>query len=453
MTIRLAIVGRPNVGKSTLFNRLTGRKLALVDDQPGVTRDYQEGYTHFGDLDLTLIDTAGLDCQSQEGLPLSVRKITEQAVNQSDICLFMIDARSGVLSADNEVADYLRRQNKPIILAANKCEGNPKSSFAYESYSLGLGEPLLISAEHGEGMGELIQSIQQISADVAPLNTSSPINETIINDSNQPLRIAFVGRPNSGKSSLINRIICTDRLLTGPTPGVTRDSISIHTDWDGLNVRIHDTAGLRRKAKISNKIEKLSVADSLRSVRFAEIVVVVLDSKISFESQDVRIADMAEREGRSVVLAINKWDLISKKRQYFETLNHLFEKRLPNLRGAELIPVSALTGYGLNNLKSAVGRTWEIWNRRVSTGQLNRWLEEMKSAHPPPAPQGRRIRLRYMTQVKSRPPSFVIMCSRPRDLPTEYLRFLKNGLREDFGLKGVPIRILLRSQSKDNPYI
>lgn len=452
MPLKLAIVGRPNVGKSTLFNRLTGRRLALVDNRPGVTRDYREGAAQLGDINLTLIDTAGFDCQSQQGLSLSIKQITEQAVSQSDICLFLFDARVGVLATDNEVAGYLRKQNKPIILVANKCEGNLNKSHIHEAYSLGFGEPLKISAEHGEGIGELICALHEVTVNSANLESPQLSWKTNELTSENPLKIAFVGRPNSGKSSLINKIIGADRLLTGPTPGVTRDAISILTNWKGLDVRIHDTAGMRKRAKVVDKIEKLSVGDGLRSICFAEIVVLVLDSEIPFESQDVRIADLVEREGRSVVIAANKWDLIENKQHHLQHLNELFVRRIPNLRGACLIPVSALTGFGLYKLNQTISKTWNIWNRRVPTSHLNLWLEEIKSSHPPPAPGGRRVKLRYITQIKTRPPSFVIMCSKPRDLPTEYLRFLKNGLRDSFGLEGVPIRIILRSQSEDNPY-
>ena len=450
--MKLAIVGRPNVGKSTLFNRLTGQRLALVDNRPGVTRDYRESAARLGNLELTLIDTAGLEYQGRDELHKSVRQITRRAVDEAEMCLFLFDARVGILAADNEVAEYLRRQNKPVVLVANKCEGSAYQTFVDEAYSLGFGEPVQISAEHGEGLGDLATAIVK-TARMYFLHESGVLSEKkAVNEEYEPVRIAVVGRPNSGKSSLINRIIDADRLLTGPTPGVTRDAISVYANWHGISVRFHDTAGMRKRAKVTDKIEKLSVADGLRAVRFAEIVVVVLDSVFPFESQDVRIADLAEREGRSVVFAANKWDLVKDRKLGLSRLNELLEERLPNLRGAKLVPVSAKTGFGLKHLNSAVNKSWQTWNIRVSTGNLNRWLEEMKVAHPPPAPRGKRIRLRYMTQIKARPPSFVIMCSKPRGLPTDYMRFLKNGLRDSFGLNGVPIRIFLRSQSEDNPY-
>ncbi len=447
MRPRLAIVGRPNVGKSTLFNRLTGRRLALVDNRPGVTRDYREGAMQIGDLDMTLLDTAGLDNAAQVGLELSILQITRQAVAQADICLFLVDARAGILATDEDVAHYLRQQDKPVLLVANKCEGNLGNSLVHEAYTLGFGEPLRISAEHGDGIGELITALARI----AVRDTTDDVSAAP--DAQPPLRIAVVGRPNSGKSSLINRILGTDRLLTGPMPGVTRDAVSIFAHWEDTHIRIHDTAGMRKKSRVTDKIEKLSVADGLRAVRFAEIIIMVLDSEVPFESQDVRIADLAEREGRAVVFAANKWDLVRGRRYHLETVRELLERRLPHLRGAELIPVSAKTGFGIKRLHAAVESTHMKWNLRVSTGKLNRWLEEIKAAHPPPAPGGRRLRLRYISQIKARPPTFVIMCSRPRELPAEYRRYIKNGLRGSFGLDGVPIRIMLRSQAEDNPFV
>ncbi len=452
MSLRLAIVGRPNVGKSTLFNRLAGKRLALVDDRPGVTRDYREAETRIGGLDMTLIDTAGLESRSRDGLRMSVRRMTGQAVSRADMCLFLIDARAGALAADNEVADYLRRHHsKPVLLAANKCEGSLEMTLIHEAYSLGFGEPLKISAEHGEGIGDLISAVAAAASESGVPELSALSAGDSADGQGEPVRIAVVGRPNSGKSSLINRILGAERLLTGPNPGVTRDAVSVRAGWKGMDVRIHDTAGMRKRAKIDDRLEKLSVADGLRAVDFAEVVVLVLDAEIPFESQDVRIADLAERNGRSVVFAANKWDLIPERGRHLANLRELLEIRLPGLRGAELIPVSARSGFGLGRLSQAVRRSWDIWNRRIPTSQLNRWLEDMKAAHPPPAPRGRRIRLRYITQVKARPPSFVIMCSRPGGLPTDYLRFLKNGLRRSFGLDGVPIRITLRAQAGDSP--
>lgn len=455
MTLKVAIVGRPNVGKSTLFNRLVGRKQSLVDNRPGVTRDYREGRAQLWGRDVTLIDTAGLIKDHRpDAFSQAIREMTEKAVSLADLLLLIFDGRMGLNAADRDVADYLRRQDKPVLLAANKCEGKINESLLREAFELGFGEALRISAEHGEGMGDLAHAMTGVVETLASTAANSETKDGEESESEATiLKIAVVGRPNSGKSSLINKILGTDRLLTGTTPGVTRDAISIHTRWVDKNVRIHDTAGMRKRAKISDKLEKLSVSDGLRAIRFAEVVIVVLDANIPFEAQDVRIADLAEREGRSVVFAANKWDLISDSRRHLNQLEMRLEDRLPNLRGAELVPVSAKDGYGLHRLNQAVGRSWKRWNGRVSTGQLNRWLEEMKTAHPPPAPRGRRIRLRYMTQVNSRPPSFVIMCSQSRRLPTEYIRYLKNGLREEFHFDGVPIRIMLRSQSDDNPYL
>lgn len=456
MGLTLAIVGRPNVGKSTLFNRLVGRRLALVNDRPGVTRDYREGLAQIGGIEFTLLDTAGMEQSSGQELSASLRRMTEQAVRTADICLLLIDARAGLLPHDRETAEFLRRQSKPVLLAVNKCEGCVDETVFHEAFELGLGDALRISAEHGEGMGQLLTSINAAASGL--LQAEGFGNDLEANDVEPgalegPMRIAVIGRPNSGKSSLINRIVGSERLLTGPAPGVTRDAISVNADWCGLRVRIHDTAGIRKKAKVTDKLERLSVSDGLRAVRFAEIVLLVIDAEIPFETQDLRIADLAEQEGRSIVVAANKWDKIKDKRHSLAELNLTLEKKLPNIRGAGLVPVSALTGYGLARLKSEVEAAWKTWNTRVATGQLNRWLEAMTAVHPPPAPQGRRIRLRYITQIKARPPSFVIMCSQPSKLPEGYLRYLKNGLRRNFGLDGTPIRIHLRSQAHKNPFV
>ncbi len=456
MGFTLAIVGRPNVGKSTLFNRLVGRRLALVNDRPGVTRDYREGRAQIGGIEFTLLDTAGVEQPSGEELSASLRRMTEQAVRTADICLLLIDARAGLLPPDRETAEFLRRLSKPVLLAANKCEGGVDETVFQDAFELGLGDALRISAEHGEGLGQLLAAIDAAASGL--FNAGGCGSDAAATDDESgalegPMRIAVIGRPNCGKSSLINRIVGCDRLLTGPTPGVTRDAISVSTDWRGLRVRIHDTAGIRKKAKVTDKLERLSVSDGLRAVRFAEVVLLVIDAEIPFESQDLRIADLAEREGRSIVVAANKWDKIKDKKRILAELSLTLEEKLPNIRGAGLVPVSALTGRGLERLKSEVEAAWKTWNTRVATGQLNRWLDAMTAVHPPPAPQGRRIRLRYITQIKARPPSFVIMCSHPRKLPDGYLRYLKNGLRRNFGLDGTPIRIQLRSQAHKNPFV
>ncbi|MAU43656.1 MAG: ribosome biogenesis GTPase Der [Yangia sp.] len=467
MTFSLAIVGRPNVGKSTLFNRLVGRRLALVDDQPGVTRDLREGEGKLGDLRFTVIDTAGLEEATDDSLQGRMRRLTERAVDMADVCLFMIDARVGVTPTDEVFAEILRKRSKHVILAANKSEGSAADAGVLEAYGLGLGEPLRLSAEHGEGMPELYSVLMPLSdgfaeraAEEAP-ETEVELSEEDGDDidtalpeitDKKPLQIAVVGRPNAGKSTLINKILGEDRLLTGPEAGITRDAISVRLDWDGTPMRIFDTAGMRKRAKVQEKLEKLSVSDGLRAVKFAEVVVVLLDAAIPFEQQDLRIADLAEREGRAVVVAVNKWDVEEHKQEKLRDLKEAFDRLLPQLRGAPLVTVSAKTGRGLDRLNAAILKAWEIWNRRVSTGQLNRWLEGMVSSHPPPAPQGKRIKLRYMTQAKTRPPGFVVMCSHPDKMPDSYTRYLVNGLREAFDMPGTPIRLYMRGQGDRNPY-
>lgn len=467
MSFTLAIVGRPNVGKSTLFNRLVGKRLALVDDQPGVTRDLREGAARLGNLKFTVIDTAGLEEATDESLQGRMRMLTERAVEMADACLFVIDARAGVLPADEVFADILRKKSANVILAANKAEGRAGEAGLIEAYSLGLGEPLRLSAEHGEGMGELAAALEPLIAlaeetgeetdFVAPdtdlsLPEDGDMPEARVPTPSRPLQVAVVGRPNAGKSTLINRLLGEDRLLTGPEAGITRDSISLPLDWDGLPVRIFDTAGMRKKARVQEKLEKLSVADGLRAVKFAEVVIVLLDAAIPFEQQDLRIADLAEREGRAVVVAVNKWDVEENRQEKLKELRQSFERLLPQLRGAPLVTISGKTGRGMDRLREAVIRAYEVWNRRVPTAALNRWLEDVVSAHPPPAPGGRRIKLRYATQAKTRPPGFVVMTSFPDKLPESYKRYLINALRDDFDMPGTPIRLTFRSRGDRNPY-
>ncbi|MBD3679223.1 MAG: ribosome biogenesis GTPase Der [Rhodobacteraceae bacterium] len=463
MTFTLAIVGRPNVGKSTLFNRLVGKRLALVDDQPGVTRDLREGEARLGDLRFTVIDTAGLEEADDESLQGRMRRLTERAVEMADVCLFLIDGRAGVTPTDQVFADILRRKNANVILGVNKAEGHAGEAGALEAYALGLGEPLRLSAEHGEGLEDLLDVLMPIAEQFRErAERDAPVTDVDVEDGEdagprvptraRPLQIAVVGRPNAGKSTLINKVLGEDRLLTGPEAGITRDAISLSLDWGGVPVRIFDTAGMRKKAKVQEKLEKLSVSDGLRAVKFAEVVVVLLDAAIPFEQQDLRIADLAEREGRAVVIAVNKWDVEEHKQEKLRELRDSFERLLPQLRGAPLVTVSALTGRGLDRLQAAVMKAHEVWNRRISTAKLNQWLAAMVSAHPPPAPGGRRIKLRYMTQVKTRPPGFVVMCSHPELLPESYRRYLINGLRDDFDMPGTPIRMTMRSQAEKNPY-
>ena len=443
MTFSLAIVGRPNVGKSTLFNRLVGKRIALVDDQPGVTRDLREGDAKLGHLRFLAIDTAGLEEATDESLQGRMRKLTESAIGLADVCLFVIDARVGVTSLDHFFADILRKKAKHVILAANKSEGRAADSGFLDSFSLGLGEPLRISAEHGEGMADLLSELVPLqkklfqegsyaSPEVDIDNEEDNLSEYRLPTKERPLQVAVIGRPNSGKSTLINKIIGEERLLTGPEAGITRDAISIQLDWQGIPMRVFDTAGMRKKAKINNKIEKLSVGDGLRAIKFAEVVIVLLDAAIPFEQQDLRIAGLAEREGRSVVVAVNKWDVEKNKQEKLHNMREAFQRLLPELRGAPLVTVSAKNGRGIDRLNNEIMKSHKIWNKRIATSPLNIWLSEMIAAHPPPAPNGKRIKLRYITQTKSRPPGFVVMCSNPSKLPTSYSRYLVNGLREAF---------------------
>ncbi|WP_114287108.1 ribosome biogenesis GTPase Der [Candidatus Halocynthiibacter alkanivorans] len=464
MSFTLAIVGRPNVGKSTLFNRLVGKKLALVDDQPGVTRDLREGEARLGDLRFTVIDSAGLEEATDESLQGRMRILTERAVEMADVCLFLIDARDGVLATDEVFADILRKKNANVILAANKAEGRAADGGVIEAWGLGLGEPIRLSAEHGEGLNDLYSILMPLADKFAErAKRDAPDVDVAVHDDDdfdgprvptkeKPLQVAVVGRPNAGKSTLVNQLLGEERLLTGPEAGITRDAISVMMDWEGVPVRFFDTAGIRKRAKVQEKLEKLSVSDGLRAVKFAEVVVILLDVEIPFEQQDLRLADLAEREGRAVVIAVNKWDLEDDKNAKIRMLREEFERLLPQLRGAPLVTVSARTGRGMDRLQEAVMKAHEVWNRRITTAKLNQWLAGMIEAHPPPAPGGKRIKLRYMTQAKTRPPGFVAMCSHPDKLSESYKRYLINGMRVDFDMPGTPIRLYFRDQSDANPF-
>ena len=447
MSFTVAIVGRPNVGKSTLFNRLIGRRLALVDDRPGVTRDWREGEGRLGDLELKVIDTAGIEQAGRETLAGRMRAQTETAIAQADAILFLIDARAGVTPGDQAFAEVARKSSKPVVVVANKGEGAAGEQGRLEAYALGLGEPVAISAEHNEGMVELYEALRALAPDAQePAQDQEPAQSEDVH----PIRVAIVGRPNSGKSTLINRLIGSDRLLTGPEAGLTRDAIAVDLTWQGHQFRLFDTAGLRRKSRIDEKLEKLSVADALNAVRFAEVVVVLIDSTQAFEEQDQRIADLAEREGRAVVLAAGKWDLSERKPGAISRLREQAAEKLAQLKDVPLVAVSGLTGEGLDRLMQAILDAHAIWNKRVSTNELNRWLEGALSAHPPPAVSGRRLKINYITQPKARPPSFVLFCTRADAIPDVYKRYLINGLRETFDLPGTPIRLTLRE--KDNPF-
>ncbi|MCW5715622.1 MAG: ribosome biogenesis GTPase Der [Bauldia sp.] len=451
----VALIGRPNVGKSTLFNRLVGKRLALVDDTPGVTRDRRKGDGRIGDLEFTVVDTAGLEDADPGSLAGRMRAQTEEAVRNADLTLFMIDARVGVTPADEMFAAILRRTGRPVVLVANKAEGRGGMAGAMEGFELGLGDPVVLSAEHGEGLGDLRQAIEahmrrepsagEEGGEAVPAEADEEER-----DPDRPLQVAIIGRPNAGKSTLINTLIGEDRLLTGPEAGITRDSISIDWERGGRKFRLVDTAGMRRKSKIQEKLEKLSVGDSLRSIQFAEVVVLTIDATQPFDKQDLQLADLVEREGRAIVVALDKWDLVTDQQNRLRELREEADHALPQLGGLAVVAVSGLTGQGIDKLMTAIVKAYDTWNIRVSTAALNKWLERMLQDHPPPATSGRRLKLRYMTQSKARPPTFVAFCSRPEALPESYRRYLVNGLRERFDLAGIPIRLVLRK--RDNPF-
>jgi GTPase len=449
MPFTIAIVGRPNVGKSTLFNRLAGKRLALVDDQPGLTRDRREAEAEFGTSAVRLIDTAGLE-HGHAGLTPRMREQTVAAIRQADLVVFLIDARAGIVAGDEIFAELVRASDKPVILAANKCEGRAAESGVYEAYSLGLGEPLPISAEHGLGIGELSEAIEQTAraqGDGAELvNSHAEEGDTLTH----PLRIAVVGRPNVGKSTLVNAIFGEERMITGPEAGITRDAIAVELSWQGRELRLFDTAGLRRKMRMEGGAEELAVGDALKAIRFAEVVVLLLDAERPFEKQDLQIADLIVEEGRALVIAVNKWDLVRAPRARLAELKEMCERLLPQIKGVTFVPVSALIGKGLDALMRAVLAAAVLWNKRLPTHTLNQWLREAVDAHSPPAVSGRRIKLRYVTQSNARPPTFVLFCSRPKALSDSYVRYLVNSLRGSFDMPGVPIRLHLRKG--DNPY-
>lgn len=471
MGFSVAIIGRPNVGKSTLFNRLAGRKLALVDDTPGVTRDRRVHAAKLYDLHFDVVDTAGFEDAAASTLQGRMRAQTEIAIREADLIFFMVDAKAGLLPDDRTFAEIVRKSGKPVVLVANKAEARGSQGGMLEAWELGLGEPIPVSAEHGQGLPDLRDAVvEALGAKVAFGEEEEDDEEEIaasevligvdivdpdaedVNayDETKPMRIAVVGRPNAGKSTMINALIGEERLLTGPEAGITRDSISVDWDWHGRQMKLFDTAGMRRKARIQEKLEKMSVQDGLHAIRFAEIVIIVLDATIPFEKQDLQIADLIIREGRAPVIAFNKWDMIDNPQEALAELREKTERLLPQVRGIQAVPVSAETGRGLDRLMDAVIKTHLVWNSRVSTGKLNRWLEGILAHHPPPAVAGRRLKIKYLTQAKTRPPGFVVSCSRPDAMPQSYVRYLTNNLREAFDMPGVPIRMALRTS--DNPF-
>ncbi len=445
MTFTIAIAGRPNVGKSTLFNRLVGKQMAMVDDQPGVTRDWREGDGHLFDMRFRVIDTAGLeDTRVKGSIGARTATQTKQALAQAAVVLLVVDARAGVTSADTIIARELRKTGKKILLIANKCEGTRLPASMEETVSLGFGEPLPISAAHGDGMMDLYEILTPFAEAAEAAEAKSEDEE------DKHLIIAVVGRPNAGKSTLINKLIGEDRMLTGPEPGLTRDAIPIAWDYHGQAIRLVDTAGMRRRVRITEVLEKMSVQESLRAIRLAHVVILVLDATQPFDKQELTIAKHVIEEGRALVVALNKWDLIKDKKGTLKTIREMAEDSLAQVTGVPLVPICALEGEGLKNLMRDAMRMYEMWNVRVSTGKLNRWLEDMEANHPPPISGGRRIKLRYMTQVKSRPPTFSMWVNKPDNLPESYLRFLTHGLRDTFNLSGIPIRWQL--MKSENPY-
>jgi GTP-binding protein len=478
MTVTVTIVGRPNVGKSTLFNRLVGRKIALVDDTPGVTRDRREAEGRIADLTFRVLDTAGYEDVTDGSLEDRMRQQTELAIREADVILFMIDARAGVVPLDQRFAQVLRKAGKDVHLVGNKAESRAAEDGLVEAFKLGFGEPIALSAEHGLGLSELYSIVsaaidkaiaEQAASDAAGQSDLDLLPEVDVDitpdmlegegddatlrwNPRRYLNVAIVGRPNAGKSTLVNRMVGEDRVLVGPEAGITRDSILVPWEWEGRTINLVDTAGIRRRSRVHEKLEKLAVGDSLRSLQYAEVVVLLLDATVPFEKQDLALADLVEREGRAMVIALNKWDLIEDKNAVLAELREECNRLLPQLRGVPLVTLSGLTGRNIDKLMEAIFSIERTWNSHISTSRLNRWLAGMVEGHPPPAVSGRRLKLRYMTQAKTRPPSFIVFASRPDALPMSYQRYLVNGLRESFDLPGTPIRLWVRAGSKSNPY-
>ncbi len=463
MSFTVALVGRPNVGKSTLFNRLAGKKLALVDDTPGVTRDWRSAPARMGGLSFTVVDTAGLEDVADDSLEARMRRQTERALDRADVALFIVDARAGITPLDRHFASLLRKGKTPVLLVANKAEGKAGMPGLYEAFELGLGEPIPLSAEHGEGMADLVQALLPFApkedeeedefADAAPAEASElPIGDQPepAEDLSKPIQIAIVGRPNVGKSTLLNSLIGEERVLTGPEAGMTRDAISVDWEWRGRKFRLVDTAGMRKRARVDAKVEKLAVADALRVIRMAQLVLLVVDANQILDKQDLTIARMVVEEGRALVIALNKWDAVDDRAMALRQVEDKLQATLAQIKGVEVVTISALQGKKLDTLLDSILSTYAQWNRRIPTAQLNRWIEGVLEHHPPPLVEGRRIKIRYATQVKTRPPTVALFVNKPLDLPESYQRYLIAHLRDTFELPGVPVRLLLRKQK--NPY-
>nr|WP_295829872.1 ribosome biogenesis GTPase Der [uncultured Azospirillum sp.] len=461
MSFTVVLVGRPNVGKSTLFNRLAGKKLALVDDTPGVTRDWRSAPAHVGGLSFTVVDTAGLEDVTDDSLEARMRRQTEQALERADVALFIIDARAGITPLDRHFANLLRRSKTPVLLVANKTEGKASQPGMFESYELGLGDPIPLSAEHGEGMADLVEALLPY----APPDDAGEVEEkddgfdpTIPvgdqpepeEDRSKPIQIAIVGRPNVGKSTLLNSLLGEERVLTGPEAGMTRDAISVDWEWRDRRFKLVDTAGMRRRARVDEKVEKLAVADSLRVIRMANVVVLVVDAAAILDKQDLTIARLVISEGRALVIAVNKWDTVDDRAMALRQVEDKLQASLGYIKGVKVVTISALKGHKLDTLLDGVLETYNVWNRRIPTAQLNRWIEGVLEHHPPPLVEGRRVKIRYVTQVKTRPPTFALFVNKPLDLPESYQRYLTTHLRESFDMPGVPVRLLLRKGK--NPY-
>jgi GTPase len=443
----VVILGRPNVGKSTLFNRLAGRRIAIVDNTPGVTRDRKEAPARIGGRDVLLVDTAGLEEAAPETLPGRMRASSEEALRRADVALFVVDARGGLTAADRAFAAWLRRQSVPVVLVANKTEGRQGGYWAMEAYELGLGDPIAVSAEHGDGIGELHDAVREL----LPGEAEDEGEDDDAADPDRPLRLAIIGRPNAGKSTLLNALLGEERMITGPEPGLTRDAVAVEwRDETGGRVRLVDTAGLRKRARVTAELEKMSAAASLAALKECEVAVLVLDALLGMDEQDLRLARLAEREGRAVVIALNKWDAVEDRTAARNRLSDTLTASLAQLKGIAVVLLSAATGRGVEKLMPAVREAYALWNKRVPTGELNRWFEAMLARHPPPLVDKRRIKLRYATMPKARPPTVVVFGTRAEELPEEYRRYLVNGFREAFGMPGVPIR--LQTRGTKNPY-